>query len=66
MKESSFVRLPKIERKYKVTLKPKQVIYFRCDYELFKKMHKISTITNLSINQLTQNAIEKYVSKQFK
>ncbi len=63
MRESSIVRLPKIEKKDRITLRPKQVIYVRCDFEIFKKLHKLSKDTGISFNELTMNAIKEYISK---
>ena len=63
MRASAEVKIPKMEKRDRITLRPKQVIYVRCDFELFKKLHKRSKDTGISVNELTMIAIEEYISK---
>ena len=51
-----------MEKRDRIILKPRQVIYVRCDFELFKKLHKRSKDTGISVNELTMIAIEEYIS----
>jgi hypothetical protein len=62
MRASAEVKIPKMEKRDRIILKPRQVIYVRCDFELFKKLHKRSKDTGISVNELTMIAIEEYIS----
>jgi hypothetical protein len=62
MRVSAEVKIPKMEKRDRIILKPRQVIYVRCDFELFKKLHKRSKDTGISVNELTMIAIEEYIS----
>ena len=62
MRASAEVKIPKMEKRDRIILKPIQVIYVRCDFELFKKLHKRSKDTGISVNELTMIAIEEYIS----
>ena len=62
MRASTEVKIPKMEKRDRIILKPRQVIYVRCDFELFKKLHKRSKDTGISVNELTMIAIEEYIS----
>ena len=62
MRASAEVKIPKMEKRDRIILRPKQVIYVRCDFELFKKLHKRSKDTGISVNELTMIAIEEYIS----
>ena len=55
------ISIPKLEKRDRVILKPRQVIYVRCDYEIFKKLHKRSKDTGISINRLSELALEEYL-----
>lgn len=55
------IQIPKMEKRDRVIMKPRQVITVRCDYEIFKKLHKESKKTGISLNRLTEMALEKYL-----
>ena len=55
------IKTPKMEKRDRVTMKPRQIIYVRCDYELFKKLNKRSKETGMSLNRLTEMALEEYL-----
>jgi hypothetical protein len=55
------IQIPKIEKRDRVLMKPRQVLYVRCDYEIFKKLNKKSKETGISLNKLTEMALEKYL-----
>ena len=62
IKASSIEDLPDIvEKRDRVTLKPRQVVYARIDYELFKRLNKKSKETGISLNRLTELALEEYL-----
>ena len=59
--KNRLINPPKLEKRDRVILKPRQVIYVRCDYEIFKKLHKRSKDTGISINRLSEMALEEYL-----
>ncbi|UVF62315.1 zinc finger protein [Nitrososphaeria virus YSH_462411] len=61
MRKTATVTIPNIEKRDKFVMKPRQVIYIRCDYELFKKAVKKSKETGISLNRLTELALEEYL-----
>ncbi len=61
MRKTVTVQIPKIEKRDRVIMKPRQVITVRCDYELFKRLYKKSKDTGISLNRLTELALEEYL-----
>lgn len=55
------IQLPKIEKRDKFVMKPRQIIYVRCDYELFKRAVKKTKEMGISLNKLTELALEDYL-----
>ena len=55
------ITIPKLEKRDRVIMKPRQILYIRCDYELFKRLNKKSKDTGLSLNRLTEMALEEYL-----
>lgn len=60
-KELLKIATPKLEKRDRVIMKPRQTITVRCDYELFKRLNKKSKETGISLNRLTEMAIEEYL-----
>lgn len=55
------MKLSPMEKRDRVTMKPRQILYIRCDYELFKRLNKRSKETGISLNRLTEMALENYL-----
>ena len=55
------IQIPKMDKRDRVIMKPRQILYIRCDYELFKRLNKKSKDTGISLNRLTEMALEKYL-----
>ena len=55
------MKVQPIEKRDRVIMKPRQVITCRCDYEIFKKLNKKSKETGISLNRLTEMALEEYL-----
>ena len=52
-------KIPKSEKRDRIGMRPKQIITCRCDFELFKKLVKKSKETGISLNKLTEVALEE-------
>ena len=52
---------PKLEKRDRVIMKPRQILYVRCDYEIFKRLNKRSKETGISLNKLTEMALEEFL-----
>jgi len=61
MRKSITVQIPRQEKRDRVIMKPRQTITVRCDFEIFKKLNKKSKDTGISLNRLTEMALEEYL-----
>ena len=59
--KNRLINPPKLEKRDRIILKPRQILYVRCDYELFKRLNKKSKDTGMSLNRLTEMALEEYL-----
>lgn len=61
MRKSVTVQIPRQEKRDRVIMKPRQTITVRCDYEIFKRLNKKSKETGISLNRLTELALDDYL-----